>query len=244
MMRPLLLPLLPIVLVAVGAAGCDRESDEPGPVPRPSGDQPGPAAAPGPVPSGPLPPNHPPVAGGQPQAQPPGLPQGHPGVAPGNPATPPPQGPPTAGGLTWSASAPLVREAPRSNMRQAQYRVASPHGGDNAVLAVFYFGPGQGGSIQANLDRWIGQVDPPGDTTPQEAAKVTKETIADLPVSVVTSVGTFAGLDGVPHDDWRLLGAIVEGPQGPVFFKLTGPKPLVDQAEEAFREMLASIRPA
>jgi hypothetical protein len=130
-------------------------------------------------------------------------------------------------------------------MRKAQYAIRPDDPAASAAqLTVFYFGPGQGGSIQDNLDRWVQQVDPPGDTPPEEAAEVTQDEVRGMPVSLVTSVGTFAGLDGVPHDDWRLLGAIIEGPQGPVFFKLTGPKPLVDQGEPAFRALVQSIRPA
>ena len=40
---------------------------------------------------------------------------------------------------------------------------------------------------------------------------------------------------------WRLLGAIVQGPHGPVFFKLTGPAATVGRAEHDFDAMLASL---
>jgi hypothetical protein len=41
--------------------------------------------------------------------------------------------------------------------------------------------------------------------------------------------------------DYRLLGAIVEAPQGNVFFKLTGPAATVAAAEADFDALLASI---
>ena len=41
----------------------------------------------------------------------------------------------------------------------------------------------------------------------------------------------------------RLLGAIVEGEDGLIFFKLTGPEEGVDVAEDAFAELVESIHP-
>ena len=46
-----------------------------------------------------------------------------------------------------------------------------------------------------------------------------------------------------PISDALLLGAIAEGPQGSVFFKLVGPKDVVERARPAFDAMIASIRP-
>jgi hypothetical protein len=40
---------------------------------------------------------------------------------------------------------------------------------------------------------------------------------------------------------FRLLGAIVEGPQGAVFFKLTGPAKTVAASEAGFEKMLSSV---
>ena len=58
-----------------------------------------------------------------------------------------------------------VEEEPASSMRLAQYRLPGDGAGD-AVLAVFHFGSNQGGSVDANIDRWYGQFSQPdgGDT--------------------------------------------------------------------------------
>jgi hypothetical protein len=42
-------------------------------------------------------------------------------------------------------------------------------------------------------------------------------------------------------EDFRLLGAIVSGPEGPVFFKLTGPSKSVAAAEKDFTAMINSL---
>jgi hypothetical protein len=46
---------------------------------------------------------------------------------------------------------------------------------------------------------------------------------------------------GAPKAGYRLLGAIVEGPQGSVFFKFAGPAKTVAQNQGAFEKMLDSI---
>jgi hypothetical protein len=150
-----------------------------------------------------------------------------------------------AGGLTWTAPASWKQGAPRP-MRAATYALPTVKGDAQAPeLAVFSFGPGQGGSVQANVDRWAGQFqDPKGGPA---RAETKKETIAGMPVTLVDVKGTFAGSGmgmgpSQPQQGWRLLGAIVEGPEGPVFFKLTGPERSVAAAQGDFRKLLASLK--
>jgi hypothetical protein len=144
-------------------------------------------------------------------------------------------GPGSAGGVIWKAPSRWA-VGPERSMRAATYMVPAasgdPEGGE---CAVFFFGPGQGGSVQANIDRWIGQFEQPDGKPSAERAKQNKEVINGLPVTMVDLTGTFAG--GGPmmgtsgkKAGYRLLGAIVEGPQGVVFFKLTGPAATVAAA--------------
>ena len=44
-----------------------------------------------------------------------------------------------------------------------------------------------------------------------------------------------------PKPSFRMLAAVVEGGEGPVFFKLTAPKKTTTAAEAAFRRMLDSV---
>ena len=50
------------------------------------------------------------------------------------------------------------------------------------------------------------------------------------------------GTPQASQPDHELLGAIVEGPAGSVFFKLTGPAATVNAATAGFERMLASLR--
>lgn len=159
-------------------------------------------------------------------------------------------GAPHAGGLTWQASKPLESQPPASAMRAAEYKVAGEGPDMDATLTVYYFGAGQGGSVQSNLDRWIGQFSQPDGKSSQEAASITKVKSGAIPVTKLDLRGNYAGgmapmmgQSPKPLEDQRLLGAIAEGPEGSVFFKLIGPSKTVASAESAFNDLVASIKP-
>jgi hypothetical protein len=46
---------------------------------------------------------------------------------------------------------------------------------------------------------------------------------------------------GPPKQSYRLLGAIVEGAQGSIFFKFTGPAKTVAQNQAAFEKILSTL---
>jgi hypothetical protein len=152
----------------------------------------------------------------------------------------------SGGGVSWTVPAGWKTEAARP-MRLATYAVAP--GGECAVYA---FGAGQGGSVEANLDRWIGQF-PQADGKPaKSAASIARRNIHGWRVTTLEISGSYTGMEGptaqaggpaVPG--YRMLAAIVEGPQGSVFFKCTGPaKTISANNQAAFYKMLASLGPA
>ena len=132
-------------------------------------------------------------------------------------------------------------------MRAATYAVpAAPGDKEDGECAVFYFGPGQGGGVQDNLDRWISQFQQPDGKPSKTAAQISKQTINGLPVTTISLTGTYISggpmmAAKIPRPGYRLLGAIVEGPQGAVFFKFTGPAKTVAAGQAAFQTMLKSV---
>ncbi len=148
-------------------------------------------------------------------------------------------------GLKWTAP-PGWKNQGRTDMRVATY-VPPPTPGetDNAECVVYFFGAGQGGSIEANIDRWKRQFSQP-DGKPANA-RVTKRTVHDLPVTTIESSGDYSGMGGpmthapTAKHQYRLLGAIVEGPGGNIFIKFTGPEKIVAAREREFDELLASF---
>jgi hypothetical protein len=127
-------------------------------------------------------------------------------------------------------------------MRVATYAVPAAKGSEPGECAVFFFGAGQGGSTEANVERWSRQFE--GTPKPER----TSTDVAGLPVTRVQLAGTYLAPGGPMMQStgkkagYRLLGAIVEAPQGNVFFKLTGPAPTVASALPGFDALVASIR--
>jgi hypothetical protein len=153
----------------------------------------------------------------------------------------------TAGGLSWKAPS-SWKAQPQRPMRAATYTVPKAAGDqEDGECAVFYFGPGQGGGVDANIKRWIGQFDAPGGGPADRLAKTSKITVNGLPVTRIDLSGTYKPSAGpmmqasASKPGYRLLGAIVEGPQGAVFFKFTGPAKTVAAHQSAFETLLKSV---
>ncbi len=150
-------------------------------------------------------------------------------------------------GIRWTPPLNWKSEGQRP-MRLTTYRVP-PAAGDQegGECGVYYFGQGQGGSVEANIDRWIGQFQQAGGKSSKDVAKVEKRTVHGLKVTSVDVSGTYTGMggpnapQGSPKPDYRLLGAVVEGPQGSVFFKFAGPAKTVAQNQGAFEKMLSTL---
>ena len=124
---------------------------------------------------------------------------------------------------------------PSSPMRKAQLSVPAMGGGEAGDVTFFHFGPGQGGGVKQNVDRWLAQFQNP-------VADSRAEKVGAINVTFVEAAGTFSsGMPGgptTPKEGYALRGAILESPQGDVYVKLTGPEPLVKAAAPAFEKMV------
>jgi hypothetical protein len=135
-----------------------------------------------------------------------------------------------------------VAQDPSSGMRLAQFRVPSGDGAA-AELVVYYFGPGQGGSLDANVERWASQFSgPDGPVEPQitELDAVFPTTLVELTGSYARGVGMGPAGDAQP--DRTLLAALVETPQGTLFPQLHGPADLVAAQRDGFVSFVEGIR--
>lgn len=134
-----------------------------------------------------------------------------------------------------------------SSMRAASFTLsAKPN--EEAELVVYYFGEGGAGSVEANLDRWVDQFKQPDGKPAKDAAKIEKGTFAGQTATLVSVSGKYSAMamPGAPASGEKpnqaLLGAIVESPSGPYYFKLVGAKKTVDAHAKRFRDMLASLQ--
>ncbi|MXY15442.1 MAG: hypothetical protein F4Y57_00120 [Acidobacteria bacterium] len=150
--------------------------------------------------------------------------------------------------LRYDAPAAWIAVEPSSPMRVAQFPPPRrpPHAED-ADCAGFYFG-GEGGTVEANLDRWTNQMLQPDDSPSADVATTTGFEVAGMPVTVLDVPGIYAA-EVVPGSkmryykrDFRLKAAVVESPDGPYFFKLTGPSRTVARWEADFNTLINSVR--
>lgn len=149
--------------------------------------------------------------------------------------------------LVWEKPAEWLDEAPANPMRQAQYQVPGPGGEGQCV--VYYFGAGQGGSPQANADRWADQFEQPDASPSREVMKTERLEVNGLQTLLVEVTGTYKEggmmMTGAPErklPGYMLLGAVVEGPDANWFFKFTGPEETVRANSAQFEALVRSVQ--
>jgi hypothetical protein len=135
-------------------------------------------------------------------------------------------------------------------MRKAQY-TQPPAAGDNepAEVTVFYFGPESGGGVGANLDRWVGQISGAEGEDASATAERREYEVAGLRIHSVAVNGNYdpgrgrpMGGGGGARPGYRLVGVVVEAPEGNVFFKLTGPMATAMEMEKGLQQLVQGLR--
>ena len=113
------------------------------------------------------------------------------------------------------------------------------------ALIVYFFG-GQGGSVQANLDRWVGQMEQPDGRSSKAVATTEALTVGGMKVTVLDVSGKYVA-EMTPGSQtryskpgFRLKAAVVETAGGPYFVKLTGPAKTVERWNAPFATFLKS----
>lgn len=149
------------------------------------------------------------------------------------------------GKLTFVAPEGWTKKQPKSRIIEAELEVPAAEGDETPGRLTAM---GAGGSVEANIERWVGQfVDEGNDAKP----KVAKKTVAGNEVHIVDLSGTykdspagpFAGGKTTLRKDYRMLGAIiVTKDSGNYFLKLYGPKATIGEAEKGFDELVSSLK--
>ena len=137
---------------------------------------------------------------------------------------------------TWES------RAPSSSMRVAEFVLPS-EGGERAEVVVYFFGAGQGGSPEANIERWRSQFSAPAGASVYEAIMTLTDapfptTVAEWRGSYARGVGT-GPESGAARPNHTLVSVIVQAPRGSIFVQLFGPSPRVSVARD---ELLQAIR--
>ena len=150
--------------------------------------------------------------------------------------------------LRYDPPADWMEEPAPSPMRVSQFRLPRvPGDPEDGELVVFHFG-GSGGGVEANLERWIGQMEQPDGRSSFAVASTTAFEANGLAVTLLDVPGTYVAAvrpgaaERFDKPGFRLLAAVVETPAGPWFFKLTAPARTVDRWDAPFTAFLRTVR--
>jgi hypothetical protein len=151
--------------------------------------------------------------------------------------------------LKYDAPKDWISKTPSSSMRVAEFTLPKADGDtEDATLTIYFFGAGQGGNVQANIDRWIGQMAQPDGSSSAAVAKTSKMTANGLNITLVDVSGTYiaevtpGSAERVNKPGFRQRAAVVETSEGPYFVKFVGPAKTVARWDESFMTFLKSVK--
>ncbi len=130
---------------------------------------------------------------------------------------------------------------PKINMIEHEF-VAPAEGEQQARVTVMQ----ATGSVDANIERWIGQFD----GAKKEDAKIEDKEVNGLKVHVVDITGTFMQKMGGPFapgpteklENHRMIGVIIESKnEGKIFIKMTGPNDVVAKLKEGVDKLVSTV---
>ena len=155
---------------------------------------------------------------------------------------------PATGELRYKAPDGWVKEQTTSSMRVAQYKLPKTEGDpEDALRVLYFFGATQGGAVQANIDRWISQMQQPDGSASKEKAKTESSTVNGLKITSVDVSGTYTaemapGTPGQRNDaNYRMRAAVIETPKGNYFLKLVGPAKTMGTWEQSVTDFVKSF---
>jgi hypothetical protein len=151
------------------------------------------------------------------------------------------------GNLKFTIPAKWQIEMVQSPARGGQWHVPPLHGdGEGGEVVAFYFGPGVGGAAKENIEAWIGTMF--NEAGHPAAAEIKHHETGGLKISQVVIFGTYnqvVSLPGVPPEtksNYGLVGSVIENPQGNIYWRFTGPEPLITANLPLFNKVIDSVR--
>jgi hypothetical protein len=144
--------------------------------------------------------------------------------------------------MTSEVPADWIASEPSSGMRLLQFTVPAADEAGAAELVVYYFGPGQGGSLDANVSRWASQFssgDGPVEPVITPLTGNLPATLVELTGSYARGVGVGPVGDALPNR--TLLAGVVETPRGNLYPQLYGPSDVVAKHKTDFVSFITGI---
>jgi hypothetical protein len=151
--------------------------------------------------------------------------------------------------LTYAAPPAWHTRPPASSMRVAEFVIPKAQGdADDAELIVYFFGAGGGGSADANVDRWISQVQQPDGSPSTAKARRAERTVNGLKVTTMDVSGTYTAemrpgaAEHFNKPGYRVCAAVIETPGGTYYVKMTGPQKTIAEAQADYEKFLGSLK--
>jgi hypothetical protein len=150
--------------------------------------------------------------------------------------------------LTYTPSPAWQSKAVTSVMRVGEFVLARAQGDpEDASLVIYFFG-GTGGTVQANIDRWLGQITQPDGRRTKDVATTSGRLINGLSVTLFDASGTYVAevtpgsTERFNKPGFRLRAGVIQTPGGPYFLKLVGPVKTVTRWDKEFEAFLQTIQ--
>jgi hypothetical protein len=148
-------------------------------------------------------------------------------------------------GSKSAAPAGWKKGTPANQMQYAVFTLPKADGDqDKTTLTIYFFGPGGGGGVDANVKRWQGMFKAPaGDNAKRQTLKV-----GDAKVTTLDLSGTYLfkarPMDATAQEkpDYRMIGVVFESKNGPYFMRLVGPAKTVEKNKKDFDQWLKNFK--
>lgn len=158
-----------------------------------------------------------------------------------------PFAPQATGQLTFKAPDAWKPRPAASTMRVAEFILPKAEGDpEDGDVVVYYFG-GQGGNVDANINRWLGQMQQPDGKPTTSVAKRTTRTVNGLELSLLDVPGTYVAevrpgsTEHFNKPGFRMVAVVVPTARGPYFIKMLGPDKTVQRWSASFDDFLGTL---
>jgi hypothetical protein len=134
-----------------------------------------------------------------------------------------------AAALTFTAPDGWKPRAASSAMRVAEFTLPKVDGDPEDADVVVYFFGGQGGDVEANINRWLGQMQQPDGRASKEVARRSTRKINGLDVTTLDLSGTYVAevrpgaSERFNKPGFAMRAVVIQTPRGPYFVKMVGP---------------------
>ena len=148
-----------------------------------------------------------------------------------------------AGDLKLMVPASWKQQQPSNNLRLAQFLVPAPN--DKLEAAELVISGPFGGSVDANVERWLAQFAPEGrEVTMKEGeSSQGKYVLVDMTGTYNRSIGPPIRRQTEAVENFRVINIMVtttNGRGGNYFLKLTGPKETIEPVAEDLRKTIGA----